>query len=288
MMIRVKQALQSGGDAGRIKVLIVDDDPDTLEEYLEAAAALGYDCRSAGDGASALKLLIEDHAIGVVVTDLRMPVVDGLTFLDELAVRFSFDRTIIPIVITGFATEACMVMAMRLNARDFLTKPVAAGDLARALRDAVRACTMQAASKERALRHAGVSRQESPPELTTQLQQADAQVDFADRIRQMIKARDRRGQYLDSDLFSDPVWDVLLYLTLARLDGATVAVSSACAATQLPLSTALRHIQTMVDQGLAKRTLDLNDRRRHIIEIEEKTFDSMLEYVNSIYAGANG
>ncbi|MCZ8060922.1 MAG: response regulator [Novosphingobium sp.] len=114
----------------------MDDDPLCLEEYAELVENLGYDCTVAADAAQALRLIAGDPAIGIVVTDLRMPGMDGLTLLDELAHRFMPTRPLVAIVVTGNSTLETAVSAMRSSAVDFLTKPVSLDGMSGALRRA--------------------------------------------------------------------------------------------------------------------------------------------------------
>jgi hypothetical protein len=105
----------------------------------------------------------------------------------------------------------------------------------------------------------------------------DAPVD-AGLIRSVIRVRRLRDQYLRSDLFADPAWDMLLDLMAARLEGRRVAVSSLCIAAAVPPTTALRWIKTLSDQGLIVRVADPEDGRRVFIELSEKTAESLEAY----------
>jgi len=90
-------------------------------------------------------------------------------------------------------------------------------------------------------------------------------------IRTMLQARRLRGDYLETDLFADPVWDMLLDLMAAQLEGKKVAVSSLCIASAVPPTTALRWIGVMADQGLIVRTADPKDRRRAHVALGAET-----------------
>lgn len=262
-------------------VLIVDDDTDALEEYGEIAETLGYSCVVASEAYVALKMITEDPRIGIVITDLNMPMIDGLSFLDELDSRFSKVRPILSIVITGYGSFESVVEAMRFNARDFLQKPVTKEGLAAVLRRASRTWNQMAFNfrsspatgdlhaPPQALAESGTSREFSDQELL-------------EMVRTLVRKRERRGEFLDREMFSDPTWDLLLDLTSAKLEGVPVPVSSACAATHLPLSTALRYVRALVDAGLVKRWRDPSDRRRDLLELEQKAMDSMRQYLSVV------
>ena len=101
------------------QVLIVDDEPN-LRKILSAQLTRdGYDVLTAEDGEQGLSLLREHH-IDLVITDLRMPKVDGMTLLRE-ALRE--DRELPIVMITAHGTVDTAVEALKLGAFDYLTKP---------------------------------------------------------------------------------------------------------------------------------------------------------------------
>ena len=103
------------------RILIVEDNETArkqMEVFLETDPGLSVD--TAANGSDALKALAE-RSYSVVVTDLKMPRVDGLQLLEEVQKR----RLPADVIITtGFGTIDHAVQAMRLGAADFLTKPI--------------------------------------------------------------------------------------------------------------------------------------------------------------------
>src|SRR5215472_2931275 len=103
------------------RVLIVEDNETArkqIQVLLETDPALLVD--TAANGSDALKAL-SDRPYSVIVTDLKMPRVDGLQLLEEVQKR----RLPADVIITtGFGTIDLAVQAMRLGAVDFLTKPI--------------------------------------------------------------------------------------------------------------------------------------------------------------------
>lgn len=97
----------------------------------------------------------------------------------------------------------------------------------------------------------------------------------AARIRAHIKARRLRERFLPADLFADPAWDMLLDLAAARLEGTRVSVSSLCIAANVPTTTALRWIKTLVDRGLVLRSPDPGDARRSFIDLAPPTVPAL-------------
>ncbi len=119
-----------GLDAGRLSVLVVDDEPPARAELawlLQQDARVGI-VRTASGGAQALRL-IEQHPIDAVFSDIRMPGVDGL----ELARALSrAPRRPHIVFVTAYDRHA--VDAFDLQAIDYLMKPVRAERLAEAVR----------------------------------------------------------------------------------------------------------------------------------------------------------
>lgn len=121
--------------AGRPPVLLAEDDPD-LRAHLVELLAGEFAVTATGDGAAALeRARREDYA--VIVTDLMMPVLDGLGLVRELAAD-PRTRAVPVLVLTARAAEDELVGAMDLGAQDFLTKPFRPSELRARVRAAAR------------------------------------------------------------------------------------------------------------------------------------------------------
>lgn len=106
---------------GKVKILIVDDEVNVREGLRDALDAAEFDIDTAGDGESALRRLRRE-SYHIVVTDLRMPgPTDGFDILREARRR---DPDTAVILITAYGTIEGAVEAMKMGARDFLTKPI--------------------------------------------------------------------------------------------------------------------------------------------------------------------
>src|SRR5207237_8321626 len=104
---------------GRPRVLVVDDEA-TIRDLLSKTLALAeYDVDMAPDGRTALERL-RIISYDLLITDLKMPGVDGLTVIRE-ARRMKADLPVI--IITGFSTEASAIDALNLGVSGYLTKP---------------------------------------------------------------------------------------------------------------------------------------------------------------------
>jgi hypothetical protein len=97
-------------------------------------------------------------------------------------------------------------------------------------------------------------------------------------VRRIIRHRQLRGRFFDHELFADPAWDILLDLTAARAEHARVSVTSACLASGVPPTTALRWVGQMIEAGLLQRVQDDVDRRRAFVALTDRAADAMARY----------
>ena len=104
---------------GRPRVLVVDDEESIRDLLSKTLALADYEVDLAPDGRTALdrmRLIQYD----LLITDLRMPGVDGLTVIRE-ARRLKADLPVI--IITGYSSEASAIEAINLGVQGYLTKP---------------------------------------------------------------------------------------------------------------------------------------------------------------------
>ena len=130
------QTLPTLSDASALLVLIVEDDPESAVEVEGMVQAAGYRSRIASDGAEALRLLHENHDVAIIITDLRMPKMDGLSFVAAYRKQFGGPHGAQIIFVSGNAGLSDAVSALRLEAVDFLVKPVSRSSVFEALRKA--------------------------------------------------------------------------------------------------------------------------------------------------------
>ncbi|MGH9540267.1 MAG: sigma-54-dependent transcriptional regulator [Terriglobales bacterium] len=119
------------GTGGKARVLVVDDEAHERQGLTELIAAWGYSVESAADGMQALERLAVSPA-HVVVTDIRMPRLDGLELLAR--VRQSYGD--LPVmVLTGQGSKEAVVECLRLRANDYIEKPIRGEELKQRLAD---------------------------------------------------------------------------------------------------------------------------------------------------------
>lgn len=102
-----------------MKVVIVDDEQDMRQSISQWLALSGFETETYGSAEEALKEITSDFA-GIVISDIRMPGMDGMAFLKRLN---SIDHSLPVIMITGHGDVPMAVEAMRIGAFDFLEKP---------------------------------------------------------------------------------------------------------------------------------------------------------------------
>lgn len=112
------------------KILVVDDEAETVEEIVEGLSDEGMEVTGATAASAAIDVLKRDPYFMVVVTDLRMPLLDGLELIRILEQTKKRARLVIQaIVLTGHATEEQVISANRAGAFGVLRKPCSLDDL---------------------------------------------------------------------------------------------------------------------------------------------------------------
>ena len=104
---------------GKATVLIVDDERNT-REGLARALKRQYNVLLADQGEAALETLSHND-VDLVLSDVRMPGMDGITLMKRILAR---DSQPICILLTAYGSVETAVEAMKVGAYDFLTKPV--------------------------------------------------------------------------------------------------------------------------------------------------------------------
>ena len=106
-------------------VLVVDDEENTRIGLRELLSAEGYQVASACDGSEALDCL-QSGQYELVITDINMPHMDGMVFLDQISQRHP---GLDVIMMTAFGGVDSYLEAMNLGAYEYLYKPVKIEDL---------------------------------------------------------------------------------------------------------------------------------------------------------------
>jgi excisionase family DNA binding protein len=117
----VPRVPQAGAREGGQNVLVVDDEASIRDLLAKTLALAEYRVDTAADGVSALDRLREHRgAYDLMIADLRMPGMDGLTLIREVK---QINPSLPIIIITGFSTESSAIEAVNLGVAGYLTKP---------------------------------------------------------------------------------------------------------------------------------------------------------------------
>jgi CheY-like chemotaxis protein len=260
-------------------VLIVDDDEPTVDAYSQCLAGAGLACRSALNGWDALELISGGFHPAVVLSDLRMPELDGIGFAQQIGQYMA--RSPALIFVSGNAGLEDAVHAIRLGAIDFLAKPLDCDALVRAVKSSI----IRKSSSPAALNSTAA------PALVAPLPQAPA---FAatsnpftarqDALLRLRVVRRIRARVLAPELFADPCWDMLLDLYDAYLSGSRLTVSALADGAGLPLTTTIRRLDLLAANELVLRTPDPSDRRRTFVELSESGVDALARFFENYLA----
>jgi two-component system response regulator AtoC len=119
---------------GKKHILVVDDEPNLRKLLAAQLTQDGYEAHAVADGKEAMAALKEQH-FDAVISDLRMPNMDGMTLLKHIQEQHG---DIPVIVLTAHGTVETAVDAMRFGAFDFLTKPFDRAEMQAVVGKAVR------------------------------------------------------------------------------------------------------------------------------------------------------
>jgi EAL domain-containing protein (putative c-di-GMP-specific phosphodiesterase class I) len=108
------------GSQPRSRVLVVDDETDVRQVMVRMLTSQGYNVFAANDGAEALRML-DVEAMDLVVTDISMPNVDGMTVLRKVRER---NEELPVVLVAGAPTTESAIRAVRYRATEYLTKPL--------------------------------------------------------------------------------------------------------------------------------------------------------------------
>ncbi|TWS94446.1 response regulator [Reyranella sp. CPCC 100927] len=301
MSSRVRAGDFAGDTSSAFSVLLVDDDTDLLDEMATTLSREGFSILQASDGATAIDLFDSDPTIGVLVSDVRMPGLDGLQLVETLRARLSAGRPGPQVIfLTGHGTMEYAVHALRLRADDFLYKPMSRADLVAAVRRAAAACMRvrgsadglpamlsQSSATVTRLFAGGVRSGIAAPERTASpsTSRITTPRDRSDQIRAMLHERKVRTRLFDGSALADPNWDMMLDLMLAHVEDRKTYLFSLCAASGLPVTNAKRRIEQLIAAGLVQREDDQTDRRRVLLRLTDTGLERLSAYIDQIEPG---
>lgn len=112
----------------------------------------------------------------------------------------------------------------------------------------------------------------------------DEDRDHRTEVVRIMKSRDARGKHFPADWFSNPAWDLLLFLYEARLSGTNVTVGDVGNGTGTRPTTTIRWLEILESEALLDRRRDTVDTRRVYITLNDKGAAAMRSYFASLAA----
>ena len=113
------------------KILVVDDEPDLqaliTQKFRSKIKTNEYEFHFAQNGAEAIEKISNDGAIDLVLTDINMPVMDGLTLLSKI--NDLNNKLLRSVIVSAYGDMENIRTAMNRGAYDFITKPIDMKDL---------------------------------------------------------------------------------------------------------------------------------------------------------------
>lgn len=182
------------------KVLIVDDEPDTLELIGFNLKNAGYEVVTAADGAEALRKA-RSTTPDLVILDLMLPEIDGLHVCKLLQVDPNTAR--IPILmLTAKAAEVDRILGLELGARDYVTKPFSPRELILRVRNIL--SQGETSSEEKTTYHFGELFIDIPRHLVT-VNRRPVEL-TATEFRLLTLLAERRGRVQSREQLLQDVW----------------------------------------------------------------------------------
>jgi len=115
------------------RVLVVDDEQNSREGLSKILTKEGYSVRTAENGKKAL-LEAENNSFDLIITDLRMPEMDGIEVLEKLRKK---NKDIGVVIVTAYGEVNSYLKAMNLGAFEYLNKPIHLEELRRVINKAL-------------------------------------------------------------------------------------------------------------------------------------------------------
>lgn len=269
---------QSMAHNEKLDVLVVDDDEAGLGDLTASLRRAGLVCAAASTGWEALEALLKGPVPSVMVIDIRMPELDGL----ELAQRLGrTDGAKLPefVFISGSAELRHAVDAIRLRARDLLTKPIDLRRLIQIIRDVQLERQVQSLSKAVPYRHDlpfHAKPAVGPPPTSIDVDAMSTVV-----LNSLRKIRRVRSENLPSGLAVEASWEILLDLYVSELRSESTSLTALGGSVGMPMTSGLRRVHELESKGMVVRIPDEKDRRRAAVRLTKKGRDTVQSFIRS-------
>lgn len=124
---------ESRGRLDGLRILVVDDEPETLEIIAHTLREAGAEVLEATGAGAALEVLAEDSDLHVVLSDLQMPDLDGFDLMKRLKAR---EKPIVAVALSASASLGDAKRAIEAGFSVHVAKPIAMADLVETIRAA--------------------------------------------------------------------------------------------------------------------------------------------------------
>lgn len=304
----VTRILRAAGETGRpaINAVVLLQDRGNAVSVVDQLTALGCRAIQVPDEKSAAALLVEDADINVLVVDGNR----GDEELEALTARLSARRTALSSLalikldgrkpgemtgatpISGSLIQSATLQSLP-SALDAIDKSLAltTGEVQRQVEVIARAVIKLGQRLHRISNDSALVEPELSSSSRTEISSAaEPDIDNGEVIatlRSLINSRRLRDRFFRDARFGEPAWDILLDLALAWFEKKSVSASSVCIASGVPMSTAMRWINEMVEVKLIERWIDPTDGRRNLVQIAPATRLAMLHYIAALKQAAS-
>jgi two-component system response regulator YesN len=190
------------------KVLLVDDEPSILRMLRELVQWTQYGfsvCAESGNGKDALENM-KIHTPDLVITDIRMPLIDGLEFIQQSLKGLNSKATFI--IVSGYDDFEVVRASFKLGVKDYLLKPLDIDDLVDVLIKVATELEVETHSKEQAA--LSLSRNDREAFLINEIETSNNQnVDLMDKIKKYVDENYKKPISLKSiaeEFYINPVY----------------------------------------------------------------------------------
>jgi len=291
-------------------VLIVDDEQDLLQIMEVILSEAGMVCLCATKASTALDILKEHSEINVVVSDLRMPGMDGLQFLERVRQEIIGRSWLQFLFVTGHGTMDSAVKAMKLQAADFIHKPIRRVELLDAVKAALdRSVAQRTAVEIRQQGEVALSRlsgdiarisealgiansipdtrmpEAGPdpiPTVSENIEGVDEEGRSNERILEFVKVMNGRNKLFKEELFVEPVWQMLFFLMECSLSDEDAYLTDLYNASGVSPATSARRVADLKEAGFVIISSDDFDKRRQKVSLSDEAFGRLKQYIRSI------
>ncbi len=308
-MIQLSEAIGEP-TMSRGTILIVDDEQDLLQIMEAIFSEAGLKCMSANKASAALDILTRHMEIDVIVSDLRMPEMDGLQFLEKIRSDYIERSWLQFLFVTGHGTLESAIKAMKLQATDFIHKPIRRAELLKAVDAAMeRSKKQRKAAEIKQNAEAALSRLSGditrisdalgitsliPPEGTTEADynaipsnsgakgNVGKEERSDERVLEFVKAINLRNELFEEEIFIEPVWRILFFLMENSLMGNELSLTELYSASGVSPATAGRRVAELKDAGFVAISNDGADKRRQKVSLSADALQRLKQYINGI------